>query len=278
MHPVEDEERVRRREMRRKWHEEASGFKPTKVLAYKRNGRQEQKAMVWQPEGRMAGERRPGILFLHGGRWSRQAPDGITRICDWYALHGLVAVAVELSPAQAQTAPLLQGITDARDAFEWLWAHADTLGIDTARLYAAGSSSGGHLAASLGTIRSRLPDTVTVSGYHYPVALVLFNPALLLDSTLLAKAGITLNEVLAERYSPYHHVREDHPPTLIMHGTADTDIPIDYSRRYATRLRELGVPCTLTEVPDARHGFFKEPEHFDASMEASLRFLMGQRR
>jgi alpha-beta hydrolase superfamily lysophospholipase len=40
-------------------------------------------------------------------------------------------------------------------------------------------------------------------------------------------------------------------PTLIVHGTADTFVPVESSREYA---RQIAAPVTLLEVEGAQHG------------------------
>lgn len=48
---------------------------------------------------------------------------------------------------------------------------------------------------------------------------------------------------------------ESFPPTYIVHGQADTMVPIDLSRDFLVTLKEAGVKCGMTEVPDEEHTF-----------------------
>ncbi len=48
-----------------------------------------------------------------------------------------------------------------------------------------------------------------------------------------------------ERYaqaSPLTHLTPDDPPTLILHGTIDSLVPISQADRLAAKLKELGIP------------------------------------
>ncbi|KAI1863408.1 uncharacterized protein JN550_009519 [Neoarthrinium moseri] len=45
------------------------------------------------------------------------------------------------------------------------------------------------------------------------------------------------------------------PPTFIVHGAADTMVPISLSRDLYAALRKAGVKCGMTEVPDEEHTF-----------------------
>lgn len=54
---------------------------------------------------------------------------------------------------------------------------------------------------------------------------------------------------------PVQNVGSEFPPTYIVHGLADTMVPIDLSRELLARLKREGVKCGMTEVPDEEHTF-----------------------
>jgi acetyl esterase/lipase len=77
-------------------------------------------------------------------------------------------------------------------------------------------------------------------------------------------AGTVLSAIYPEGQSsdpeyrlvdPAQNVLGNFPPTYIVHGTADTLVPIDLSREYFKRLKEAGVKCGMTEVPGEEHTF-----------------------
>ena len=45
------------------------------------------------------------------------------------------------------------------------------------------------------------------------------------------------------------------PPTCIVHGTADSKVPIVHSRVLYRELEKAGVPCKFIEVPGQEHTF-----------------------
>jgi dipeptidyl aminopeptidase/acylaminoacyl peptidase len=55
-------------------------------------------------------------------------------------------------------------------------------------------------------------------------------------------------------YMPVEHVSADFPPTLLIHGVEDTDVPHDRSVMMAATLREAGVEHRLISVEGAEHG------------------------
>jgi acetyl esterase/lipase len=55
-------------------------------------------------------------------------------------------------------------------------------------------------------------------------------------------------------YCPVRNVTADYPPTALVHGTADTDVPYDLAVAMARELKRHGVRHELITVPDAGHG------------------------
>jgi acetyl esterase/lipase len=55
-------------------------------------------------------------------------------------------------------------------------------------------------------------------------------------------------------YCPVRNVSRDYPPTLLIHGTDDTDVPYELSSEMAKELARHNVPHELITVPGAGHG------------------------
>jgi dipeptidyl aminopeptidase/acylaminoacyl peptidase len=54
-----------------------------------------------------------------------------------------------------------------------------------------------------------------------------------------------------ERFYPYmaeQHVTSDYPPTILVHGTADTDVPYECSAKMAELFGEAGVEHELHTI------------------------------
>ena len=56
-------------------------------------------------------------------------------------------------------------------------------------------------------------------------------------------------------FCPVQHVGTDYPPTLLLHGDEDTDVPYEQSVMMARALTDAGVPHELVTIPDGEHGF-----------------------
>ncbi len=94
---------------------------------------------------------------------------------------------------------------------------------------------------------------------------------------LVRQSGAATEEefrTLLARASPLRHADRIRAPVLLVHGTRDRSASVEESRRLAARLRELGRPVELLEVPDAGHVFnFRNREKAALAWEATVAFL-----
>jgi acetyl esterase/lipase len=91
----------------------------------------------------------PAVLLIHGGGWRSGNRQMEIPMALFLASHGYVAATVEyrLSPEALYPAPLI----DLKAAIKWLRANSIKYNIDTNKIALYGCSSGGQLAALLGT-------------------------------------------------------------------------------------------------------------------------------
>ena len=66
-------------------------------------------------------------------------------------------------------------------------------------------------------------------------------------------------------YCPVRSVTAAYPPTLLLHGTADTDVPYEQSVEMAAALQAAGVRHELMTIPDGPHGFDNNATPEDAT-------------
>jgi len=60
---------------------------------------------------------------------------------------------------------------------------------------------------------------------------------------------------LFDPFCPVRNVTRDYPPTLLLHGDNDTDVPFEQSALMAKELARQGVQHELIAMPGRGHGF-----------------------
>lgn len=92
----------------------------------------------------------PAVILIHGGGWRSGNRQMEIPMAQFLASHGYIAATVEyrLSPEALYPAALI----DIKAAIKWLRANSTRYHIDTNKIVLYGCSSGGQLAALLGTL------------------------------------------------------------------------------------------------------------------------------
>jgi acetyl esterase/lipase len=212
---------------------------------------------------------RPLVMFIHGGAWTM----GTRKKCPlaWLTDHGYAVASVDYRFSQQARFPAQ--IHDCKGAVRWLRAHAAEHGYDAARLVAAGTSAGGHLAVLLGTTAGVPELEGDVGGNldqpsRVQAVIDYFGPTdfLLRARTQPAKTETPDspvhrllgsrprdNEALARLASGAWHVGPDAAPLLAFHGTADRTVLMDQAERLRDAYREHSREAALYVVPGAGH-------------------------
>lgn len=194
----------------------------------------------------------PAILFLHGGGWTGGYRQIYHYYCVKFAERGYVVATATYR--LAGEAPFPAAVEDTKCAVRWLRANAKKLGIDPNKIAVAGGSAGGHLAMMIG-YSSDVPELDGKGGNPdissgVQAVVDLYGP-----TDLTAEEAKSRKEVLnlmggkkideaADSYrlaSPVTHVTKGDPPTLILHGSIDTTVPIHQAELLVEKLKSAGV-------------------------------------
>jgi acetyl esterase/lipase len=241
---------------------------------------------------------RPLLIYIHGGGWVMGGPRRSAAFLDWpkvlasIAEHGYVVASV--SYRFAKEAPFPAQIQDVKSAIRWLRVNADKYDIDKRRVMTWGQSAGGHLAglAAVSCGVAALNPAPRVAAPEHPVAEVQASAPVGFDQASDCVQGAVVwfgvfdfsklpqyanggkqdafldcggakactPEQLALP-SPVTYISDKTPPILIMHGTADTTVPIAQSEEFYERLKAKGVKTEFIKVPAVGHSFLgKSPE------------------
>lgn len=81
----------------------------------------------------------------------------------------------------------------------------------------------------------------------------------------------------AEKFYPFMPVQnmtQDYPPTMLIHGTSDTDVPYEQSVMMAEQFNRHGVPHELVTIPGAEHGLADgDPQLIDRAYDDALAWI-----
>ncbi len=73
---------------------------------------------------------------------------------------------------------------------------------------------------------------------------------------------------------PVRNVTKDYPPTLMIHGTKDTDVPHEQSVMMAEQFKKHGVEHRLISIDNGEHGLGGgKPEAIEAAHRAAFDFV-----
>lgn len=91
------------------------------------------------------GRSAPTLVFIHGGYWQRMDVSSYSFPAPAFNGAGINFVALEYR--LAPEVKIDDIVADVLDGLAWLWRNGGAHGIDVERLFVAGHSAGGHLAA-----------------------------------------------------------------------------------------------------------------------------------
>lgn len=77
-------------------------------------------------------------------------------------------------------------------------------------------------------------------------------------------------------FCPIHNVTADYPPTLLLHGDTDTDVPFEQSQQMYNELKRHGVECQFIPHRNGGHGFDEagmKDQQFAADFDRVIAFL-----
>ena len=240
----------------------------------------------------------PVIIYIHGGAlifgsrlWlSAEQIKFFTQ-----AGFSVVNIDYRLAPETA----FEQIVEDIRDAIAWVRTKAvEWYDFDISNIAVMGGSAGGYLSLLTGTMGIKPKAIVSFYGYgdilgdwlarssDFYCRKPLINRMKALASVgqkqttdgdwerfnfylYCRQQGVWLQEVTGmdrdndiqalSRFIPIQNITEDYPPTLLLHGDQDTDVPYEQSVLMYEKLQERGISSDLITIEGADHVF---DQHF----------------
>lgn len=207
------------------------------------------------------------ILYMVSGGWvSRWSPPQEAATRFQYLLDkGFTVVVVRHGSSPKYFVP--DAVSDVRRAVRYVRYNAKQWGVDPNRLGVHGGSAGGHLSLILATASDsgdpaaaepfmRESNRVqSVVAYYPPVDLTTMARGPVPVTPEQRFPALNFEREKAAAISPILFVTPDDPPTLLVHGDADTTVNISHSQRMYKALQDAKIKSEFITLPGAGHGF-----------------------
>lgn len=154
--------------------------------------------------------------------------------------------------------------SDVRQTIRTIRANASAWGIEPNKIGLAGSSAGGHLAATAGTVfdagNPNSSDTIAQQSCR-PNFLLLLYPVITMDSTFTHMGsrenliGKNPSDELVKKYSNELNITDQTPPTFLILADNDGSVPPRNSIEFYMQLKKHKVPAEMHIFAEGGHGF-----------------------
>jgi acetyl esterase/lipase len=242
------------------------------------------------------GANAPLLVWVHGGAWENGNKDAMP--LGALVERGFAIASVDFSPASK--APFPAQIHEIKAAIRYLRSQAQRNGYDARRIGILGASSGGHLAAVVGTSNGNqelegalgehdaessavqaivsyfgAANLTTILKQSTPFGLNVREPAL----KRLLGAAPSENEAIAKLASPVFQLDSADPPLFLLHGDQDPQMPINQSHELEGAYEKHGLTAELIVVHGAAHGgdAFFAPDNIDRVADFLTAHLVADR-
>lgn len=233
----------------------------------------------------------PVIVYIHGGGllWGSKEDLKIEQI-EFYLKAGFNIFSIDYRLAPETKLPAIK--TDIEDALSWVKHEGvKRFNYNADKLAVIGGSAGGYLALLSGAFETKPQAIVSFYGYGDILADWAQNPSphyqqmtavpKELADMLVSNEVITIGPI-QKRYAIYMHARQNgvwiekisgidrtellqfcpinyvnaqYPPTILLHGTNDEDVPYEQSVLMAEALTKSGVDNRFITIPNGKHVF-----------------------
>jgi len=220
-------------------------------------------SLLWYAKPVPAGERRPVVVWVHGGPESQEQPR-FNPVVQYLVAHGYAVAApnVRGSLGYGKSFAHLDdkdkredSVKDLSEVGKMLAARAD---VDPKRIALMGGSYGGYMVlAGLTLFPEQWAAGVDVVGIANFRTFLEQTAAYRRSQREAEYGALATDGALLDRLSPIHRAETIKAPLMVIHGTRDPRVPIGEARQVAEALKKRNVPSELLTFEDEGHGLAK---------------------
>ena len=264
--------------------------KMEKEIVFGQGGERDLLGDLFLPENPSSDGPIPAIIHIHGGAWRKGDKSLRHRGAARLAQIGVAGLCIDYRLSQQAIFPAQ--IHDCKAAVRWMRANAVRLNIDPDRIGVLGASAGAHLAALVATTaghkefegkggNAEFSSAVQAAVLFYGVFdLTRFGKRELANGGDIAQQflGGTVEEIpdVFREASPLTHVSPKTPPCLLIHGGADSIVPVEQSELLLNALRDSGVRAQLHIEEGKDHAYDLMENDLNPFLAPAERFLIKQ--
>jgi acetyl esterase/lipase len=234
-----------------------------------RGGERDLLADIYRPPSEL--NKHTAVIHLHGGGFRGGSKVG-ARTARQLAALGYTCIATQYRLATEAKWPAQ--IQDVKACIRWVRANTERLDVRPEKVAVLGYSAGGHLALVAGGSPG-LPEFEGDGGNPglgtEVAACVAFYPPAANSKQEGQPDHILLGEDTSDAayrgISPISYVKPGLPPTMLLHGTADTTIPVEASLKLFEAMRATGVKVEVHIIEGVTHVFDAHAEFAEASAQ-----------
>lgn len=187
-------------------------------------------------------------------------------IAKWYNSKGIAAIVLKyrLPNSKSIKTSFEAPLQDAQRAIRLVRHNAKKWKIKPNKIGIMGFSAGGHLASTLGTHfdkANKFQETEIDKLSARPDFMVLLYPVVTMKLDYTHKGSKTAllgqnpSEELITAFSNELQVKENTPPTFIVHAQDDKAVPVENSLQLYKALKDAKIPTEMHLYPHGGHGF-----------------------
>jgi acetyl esterase/lipase len=223
----------------------------------------------------------PGVIMIHGGGWRSGSKDQMQVLAQEITAKGYSCFAIEYRLSLEAKYP--QAVYDVKNAIKFIKDNAKKFNVDPDKIAVLGCSSGGQMAALIGTTNEDLTfeDTQYKSKSSSKVQAIIDIDGILAfkhpESAEGEMAAFWLNGTYDEnpenwkQASALYHTNKNTPPILFINSSFD--------RFHAGRddmiaiLNQNNIYSEVKTIPDSPHSFWFFQPWFDETVGYTTKFL-----